>query len=373
MAARRYSTLYNNAAEWEEPNPALNLFWQDVGAAAGADTAGVLDAAILLNEDTPMAFAFVSASEPEVITIGHRPRSYRIAGGYQDRHILITGDLEDECTPYLVHQDHAETVNNVRIRTDTAAIQAALVGGANFDGPHAGGAAGTQTVNVIKSCALPPTWVSRAVRQGTYTFDAFYQAFLHAPIAAGVAAALADIQEVINFWSAAVTDVGGNSALLQDAEVVVMADFRPIMAWSRRRIINVDMLRVGGPAGPAGAVTNAGLNTALGRITTTMDNHERARVDRQDAIRNRSFTDKYGAHIAQQSHIVLEVAGDAAMPEIHRLLARCRESSREKTIIQGGLAAAIAASPLPITDVNAPMVTQHMVELFRKGWSWEKD
>ena len=71
MAARRYSALYNNAAEWEEPNPALNLFWQDVGRAAGADTAGVLDAAILLSEDTPIAFAFVSASEPEVITIGH--------------------------------------------------------------------------------------------------------------------------------------------------------------------------------------------------------------------------------------------------------------------------------------------------------------
>ena len=135
-----------------------------------------------------------------------------------------------------------------------------------------------------------------------------------------------------------------------------MAHFRPIMTWARRRTVNVDMLRVGGPAGPAGAVTNLGLNNAIGQITNTMDTHERARVDRADAIRNRTFTDKCGAHIAAQTHLILEVANDAAMPEVHRLLARCRESSREKTIIQGGLAAAVAASPLPITEVNAPMV-----------------
>ena len=140
-----------------------------MGLAAGGLTQDTLDAAILLNEDTPVAAAsaFVSAQEPEVITAGHRTRSYRNPGRYQDRHILITGDLEDECAPYLLHVDHAETVNGIRVRADPAALQA-VIAAANFDGPHAGGAAGTHLVNVVKSCALPPSWAGRAVLQDTY-------------------------------------------------------------------------------------------------------------------------------------------------------------------------------------------------------------
>ena len=77
---------------------------------------------------------------------------------------------------------------------------------------------------------------------------------------------------------------------------------------------------------------------------------------------NKSFTDRHGEQLAQRVRNWCGVANDAALPEIHRLLAKSDGKARDCGIIQAAIEARVLEGDLPLTVVNCPMVTTALVE-----------
>lgn len=368
MADRSFSTYYSNVAHWEDYRPAFADLLAQVGAASGLNSADTLESLPLLAEDTPIVVAFVHPGETDRIQFGHRPTVHRQAGGVQDRVILVLGNVEAECLGYVLPADAFQLTGNVAVMANPANLQAHLAGGGVNHGPNLLGP-GLDDVDTRRAMVLPPQWAEVCVTAGSMTFQEFYQEFLHPVIHAAVPADVQRIRAWTDWWRVATTlvTVGGNDvcAVVQPTEAFSIADTRAVNGWLTRRVVRTALLHVAAPAAP-GQLTNVGMRVALGTVNDTMTAHETARVGREAAKSNRSVTTKFGRDIADMIQRVCEVDNDANLPEVHRSLARCTESSRESSILQAALLRSRATSPLPVSDVNQPMVTTHMLALFRE-------
>ena len=155
--------------------------------------------------------------------------------------------------------------------------------------------------------------------------------------------------------------------ILQVAENFALQDQVAISQWLQRRVVGRDMLMISAPA-VAGHLTDAAVTAAITTLNTTINNHETDRAAARLARENITFTDRFGEDIANQVHRICCIDSDANLADVHVALAKNKQSSRDSAILAAALLTAVAGSPLPVAEGNAPKVTSHMLEMVRR-WS----
>ena len=98
-----------------------------------------------------------------------------------------------------------------------------------------------------------------------------------------------------------------------------------------------------------------------------MDQDAQAALQYQRDKDNKSFSDRHGGQLAARLWRWCNVTSDAALPEVHRLLAKSDGKARDYGIIKAAVEVRVLANPVPLSMVNAPMVTTALVEeVFRQ-------
>lgn len=97
-----------------------------------------------------------------------------------------------------------------------------------------------------------------------------------------------------------------------------------------------------------------------------MNLREEARMAHRAAlIQEQTFTEKHGIETFEATAKVLQVGTDDQFPELHCILAACKDNSRHANMIQSKLTALATASKLPLSNINGPVMTPHLLALFR--------
>ena len=368
MATRSYLTYYGNDANFEEPHPTLASLVARFGQGTGIPAITVLGDSVVLRETTPTAIAMLMLGDEGNIHILHRPTILR-GGALNGTYVGILGAEEDGCLPSVIQAGMFDRLVAKPV-APLADIVAHLTGGAIFAPDPGAGDPGVAPLEARRAIVLPTAWVARGVGQTTFTHLEFYNEFL-LPLTAGPPAELAAHQEWVDWWRYTVTALAGAAgapgAPNSRQPFPAPLDLRAIMTlgqYMRRRMIQQDLIHVAPPLAP-GALTGTVVQDAMGQINTTLTDQEAARVARQEAKANRTVTDRYGPDIAGTLQNLCEVDSDDLLPDLHRVLAKNTESSRDSILIDGALLQARARTTLPIAEGNCAIVTKHTVDIFR--------
>ena len=151
----RFSALYGDASKWLEAAPDYDAVIAKVGAADGAGVlakSACMTALLNLAVRSPTVVAFVLASDPDLIHVGHSctryPANISKPSAVDHQFIVLVGDREDSCEPIAIDDDgfsrgaatRCHSVDEIRGNQGHAATPAVL-----RRASPAGGTAGSDT------------------------------------------------------------------------------------------------------------------------------------------------------------------------------------------------------------------------------------
>ena len=167
---------------------------------------------------------------------------------------------------------------------------------------------------------------------GRYSLVQFYINFLQ-PDLAGAAAEVAAAASPLRDWYRAVcTGAAAGAAPLAAFDPVLAAGPAAAQSMTRHSLgIRDRALRLLGRGGPG--LTNASLDQGVNRVTAAMEVGNRQILDFERAKLERTFTQKHGDSLAQRLHRLTGALNDDQLPEVHRLLAKSGNKSRDLSLI----------------------------------------
>jgi len=107
------------------------------------------------------------------------------------------------------------------------------------------------------------------------------------------------------------------------------------------------------------AVNAPGLNqvaAAVSQVATQLQNTEQVCIDEAAARANMSFTQRFGAPLANVIHRFCRVAADAQLPDIHQVFVSIEKRSCDTTNINLSLYTYLLQTPY-INTMNSPKVS----------------
>ena len=152
-----------------------------------------------------------------------------------------------------------------------------------------------------------------------------------------------------------------------------------VVGMTRRRVSHAQQSRAAAPAvtslapAPADPLTGAAfaaginvLNAAVDRQSQTLQDFHDATNARELAKANPSVENRYGIAVAERLVAVCRVASQDDLPMIHRELARNQSRiSQDKTTLFSAINARASNNNCVANQHSQPVVTTHLVELFR--------
>ena len=96
-------------------------------------------------------------------------------------------------------------------------------------------------------------------------------------------------------------------------------------------------------------LTTAAFNTGITDLRNTLENNSVDQLQCQRDKDNRSFTAKHGDALATRVRDWCNVNTDAALPYVHRLLAKSDGKARDYGIIQAAIEARVLANVVPLS------------------------
>jgi len=164
---------------------------------------------------------------------------------------------------------------------------------------------------------------------------------------------------IVDWWKAATTVNAGGHLMSIATPQPAVTDLA-FWAWARR---TVTVLLSHLPS-----VNAPGLNqvaAAVSQVATQLQSTEQVRIDEATARANMSFTQRFGAPLANVIHWFCRVDADARLPEIHKAFALNEKRSRDTANINLSLYTHLLQTSY-INPMNLPKVTPWMLDIFRQ-------
>lgn len=366
------SQLYGDATLWPNPTFDYAAVLATYGAAAtGLTSASIAAGYVNLAQTSPIAFAFQLHDETSQVYVGYNPTFYPAVPGsvtpYDTSLILLVGNDLETATPVALPTAAFGRVAGVN------AFTTAYMTGANGHThataavvrfPHQAAATGdTEVRNVRGLVPIPPALTPQLLQtapEGIFSLTGFWN-ILMAEAGSGDAARVAAVEAMTHWWQVACM---GSAAGVDVSPVEVTpvssaspTQLRHLGRWAvRQRNLLLARLGVGGPQ-----LSNAGFTQGILNLQNTITQANNAQL----AANLKTFSDRYGVHIAQTMYNLCNVATDAALPSIHRTLAKS-DKGQMHSILLNAIQARALASSVPLTDGNLPLLTTSLSnEVFR--------
>ena len=375
--AALFSTLATTAEHWTRHIPNHASLTAVLGNASASTRTEAASSLVSNAAHSPTVVAFQLTTDPTNIYIGYHPTAFPAdlhnATAYDNGVLLMVGDDIEHAMGMVLQADaFGRTVasrffnrNYINGANGYAAVPPVRA----FE-LQAAGTAETDEYQCRRFAILPATVAAKCCSDstdGVFTLDGFNRLILEPEIASADADRVAAIDGAVAFWRACHHHAAGHpdrwavgSARIASATI---ADDRALQV--RTNAVRKELLGKLGVGGPAlsTAAFNTGVNAIVGRLERDNQNTLQYHRDKD----NKSFTDRHGEQLAERVRRWCNVTDDAALPEIHRLLAKSDGKARDYGIIQSALEARVLEQSVLLSMVNAPMVTTAMVEeVFRQ-------
>jgi hypothetical protein len=186
-------------------------------------------------------------------------------------------------------------------------------------GPHGAGAANTDEVEVRSVFLMNPVHAAAYVDYmdtGVYSLLGFYSKFIEPDATSGVAAQEGSIAPLLNWYQAACTNDNAGESAIAIAPVTSALPLQNLLlqGWAAR---SKNLMKVAlGTGGPA--VTSVAFATGVNQLENAIRDTSDAAITYQRDASKKTFTEQYGASIAQVMYNLCNVADDDRLPEVHR-------------------------------------------------------
>ena len=322
---------------------------------------------------TPVALAYVHSADQDAIHICHTLTRFPAVLGeptpMDNCVVALQGKFCDRAIPIVFPPEAFARIDvrALRLNVITGAAGHGAAPPVFRTGPHGGGVADTDVLNVRRAMVLPPPSAGTAVDlvpSGRYTHIAFNNVILNAGLNHADAAVQALWAPIEAWYRAASTDAGAAGAAptvsiaINPIDTTAPANTFRLNSWAVR--VKNDLKSRAGVGGPG--LTNNVFNAGVTTLKDTMDANTNARLQFERDRNERSFTERHGTQLAQRMHRLCSVAADIDLPEVHRLLAKSASKSRDYAIINNLCQERCIASAIPLTASNSPLATTTLVD-----------
>ena len=365
------SGLYADNTKWLAPSPPWDQVLDLVGGDAVTNAPDAKKAVLNLAARSPTVIAFVLAEDPSLIHIGHSLSVFNndplTANPYDDTIIAFVGNDLASAAPIMLPADcFKRTTANVTAY-NTTHMTGALGHGAvppvyRFD--HVGtGTAETDDIRARCAMVLPADDAADFLgRQpsGIYTLQHFYTTFLQPHVGSAVQATVDKWQPITNWWRCACMKVNGSQESRVQLENVVSGSPAATQALNAclAKIRERELARVG-VGGPQ--LSNAAFNTGVLQLQTTLNDNAMNRLQFERDKAQKTFTDKFGDHLATHMYKMTGAADDDHLPEVHKVLARAPKG-QFFAVLASYVQARAQTSPLPVFSGCLPVLTTKLVD-----------
>ena len=365
------STLYADDTKWIEANPSYTEILDVVGAGANNNSNTCKTAILNLAQRSPLTVAFILNGDPDHIHVGHTITAFTNdplrACPYDDHVVVFVGDDLASAAPVLLPTD-----SFARTAADVAAFNTAHMTGVNGHGTAGGAvfrfdhqASGTQNTDDIRArkvmvlpCDESADFLSRQ-GSGIYSVQNFYNFFLqpHAAAAAGIRAKWEPVEQ---WWRVACMNVNGGTEsklAVTGASSALPSANQSLHACTARAVDRVlTRVGVGGPQ-----LSNAAFSTGVQRLETVLNNNAQQRLQFERDRAQKSFTDRYGEHLADHMYKMTGAADDDHLPDVHKVLAKAPKG-QYYAILGSYCQKRAIDSPVPVFSGNLPTLTTKIVD-----------
>lgn len=370
-----FSALYGDPTKWENfasDYAVLNAaFGKGTGGAASLQAPQCRDGLVQLSTRTPVVLAFVCDAECDHVYVAHSltlfPGDVTDPTALDNLVVGLVGDGLATAVPVVLPQPFFTLTPNVSAY-NVGAIQGAAGHGANppvfRHGPHAAGDPDTSELRSRRAILLPPHLAGLALRgapaDGRYTLLHFYNTFLQAILASGVAAEIAVVEPVTQWWRLACTNVAGGTSVVSSAlrSVTSPREQARLHGWvSRVKDSQMSRIGVGGPG-----LSNAAFAHGVNELRASLESNHRATLEFERARNEKTFTDLHGATTAEKLHRLCNVASDDLLPEVHGLLLKTAKARTYAVLASLFASRARASTTIPLDEATAPLATPKLVD-----------
>ncbi len=366
-AAPLFSDYFAEPGHWDQHAPTTASIVGAVGEASGSNNLETMARMCNIALRSPVAVAFMLAGDTDHIYVGSNPTIFPPdpleATAYDGNMVVLLGNNLQTATPVVLGANHFVRSIEVHCHTADELVRQHNAGVPVIrTGPHANGAADTSGIHTRPAFCLPPDRASEFVLtnpDGRHTLQGFYNTFINGERVAGGARAVA-VQALTDWWRHCCTDRANPNPPRHCVDPIT--DPLPLhqarlTAWVHRVKEGVRIkLGVGGP-GLTTVAFAAGIQDVQAAIRDTSAAHLQFERDRM----NRTFTDKYGAAIAQTMYNLTGAADDAHLPTVHTLLAAAPKG-RAYAILESCLHERALASAVPLNAGNLPIATTKLTD-----------
>ena len=375
MAAPRLASgLAASGDLWEDPAPDHAAILGILGGGVPVDRADAARGLVNTAQRSPVALAFVVAGDCDYIHVGHTPTFYPARPGdptvFDDHVAVLVGDNFDTAVPVVLPDvafARPAAVRCFNMESITGANGHTAAPPVYRHGPHAAGTDGTSDVRIRNVFVLPAALTDAALatqQSGRYTLLQFYATFLQADLASADPNVVAAAIPLRDWYRAASTDTaGGNTVpavdpITSNAPVVNQALNAWITGVKNRELAK---LGLGGPG-----LTTAAFQAGVQDLRTQMQQDVDAQLAFQRDRDEKTFTDKHGEALAEQLHRLCGSVDDDGLADVHKLLAKNTNKSRDYAIVKSLILRRVADSVVPLTAASAPIASPKLVdEVFR--------
>ena len=363
------SALYADDTKWVDANPNWTQVLGLVGPAAATNASDAKKAILNMAQRSPVAIAFVLTGDPEHIQVGHTLSTFTnnplSNSPYDDNLIVFVGDDFASAAPVLLPAD------SFNRPAAFAAYNVTYMTGANGHGNPAPvhrfdhqaiGTADTDELRCRRAMILPcedaSDFLSR-VPAGIYTVQHFFNEFLrpHLGGAQGIRDKWTPVEE---WWRGACMNVNGGT----ESKLAITATVSGLPASTQALQVCVSKIRerelarvgVGGPQ-----LSNAAFSTGVSELQQTLNSNAQQRLQFERDKNNKTFTDKYGDHLATLMYKMTGATDDNSLPDVHKVLARAPKG-QYISILSSYVQARAIKSPVPIFNGCLPVLTTKLID-----------
>jgi hypothetical protein len=366
-----FSSLFGEAAAWDNYDPDYDVLTDAFGHSATATTAPLCKAGLVqLTARTPVAVAFVPDMDCDSIYVTHSltlfPGDVTSPTGLDNLVVGLVGDRLSAVVP-VVFPDAFFTVTTATQALNTTAIQGINGHGAVTpvyrSGPHAAGTADTDSLRARPMMIIPPGLAGDALKDapsdGRYSLVGFFNTFILPYATSADPLVSASITPLDNWWRLASTNnAAGNSVVSSALTVVnIPREQSRLNTWaSTVKDSQMARLGVGGPG-----LSNAAFAHGVGELRKTMTDTHVEHLDFERQRNTKTFTDFHGEALAQQMHRLCGVTSDVNLPKVHSLLLQTAKG-RIYAVLTSLFATRAQASPVPLNVATAPVASTKLVD-----------
>jgi hypothetical protein len=340
------SALYTDNTKWVEAtwSPAYDDILNVVGPTTKANASSCKAAILNLAQRSPITVAFILEGDPDHVQVGHTLTAFSNdplrASPYNNHVIAFVGDNLSSTAPVLLLPN-----NSFACTADLTVFSTAHMTGVNRHGTPGGAvlrfdyqASGTQNTDdyrthqvMVLPCDESADFLS-CNPSGIYELQNFYNFFLQPHVASAVPGIRAKWEPVEQWWRAACMNQNGSnkSKLRVTGTSSALPAAVQALNGCTARIIDQALARVG-VGGPQ--LSNTAFNTGVKHLESVLNNNAQHRLQFERNRAQKTFTDRYGEHLATHMYKMTGAADDNNLPEVHKILAKAPKDSNMPSLV----------------------------------------